>query len=122
MERHCQFQELKQMCSGVKYKNGVEVHFKTKITISECAGRALDALVGYGDDAFLKHFKEKLGESYIRDHEEGLKEFFAQVRAEVLPRIHLVEELRKMSNMPKPNGNYYMDWQVKQVRDKTTGT
>jgi len=107
---------LKLMCSGAGFKNGVEVHFKTKITISECAGRALDALVGYGDDAFIEAFKKNLGTHYIRDHEKGLKEFFSIVRKEVIPQLHTVDNLRKMSNLPCPDGGYYQDWQVEKAR------
>jgi hypothetical protein len=57
--------------------------------------RALDGLVGYGDKEFLEVFKAKLGTHYIRDHEDGLKEFFAQVRSEVLPQLKLIDKLRK---------------------------
>lgn len=35
--------------------------------------RALDALVGYGDDAFVKVFYEHLGKHYMQPHEAGLK-------------------------------------------------
>lgn len=89
------------MCNSPHYKNGVKVTFEMELLISECSARALDALVGYGDDAFIKHFKENLGTAYIRDHEKGLKEFFGQVRSQVLPQIHRVNELRKQIDAPK---------------------
>ncbi len=56
---------------------------------------ALDALVGYGDDAFISAFKEKLGAAYIGDHVFGLRSFFAAVRRDVLPALHLVKEARR---------------------------
>ena len=77
-------------------------------------GRGFHALVGYGDDAFIEHFKEKLGTSYIRDHEKGLKEFFATVRSEILPQLHTVDELRKVANLPSPDGQFYSEWQARQ--------
>lgn len=54
----------------------VEIYFK----IDEAEARALDALVGYGDDAFILAFKEKLGADYLRDHEDGLRRFFKTIR------------------------------------------
>lgn len=102
------------MCNDVNFKNGVKVSFSTQITISECVGRALDALVGCGDDAFIEHFKEKLGTHYIRDHEKGLREFFATVRSEILPQLHTVDELRKVANLPRPEGGFYSEWQARQ--------
>jgi hypothetical protein len=41
---------------------------------------ALDALAGYGADAFLKHFYEKLGKSYMEPHEKGLRSLFQGIR------------------------------------------
>lgn len=51
------------------------------IEISESEARALDALVGYGDDAFINAFYEKLGKSYMVKHESGLREFFQSIRS-----------------------------------------
>lgn len=89
------------MCNNVKYNNGVQVTYTANIQISECSARALDALVGYGDDAFIEEFKTKLGTDYIRDHVTGLKEFFAQIRSEVIPQIRLVDNLRKASKQTR---------------------
>lgn len=52
-------------------------------TVTEEEARALDALVGYGDDAFLRVFYEKLGQSYMRPHEAGLRSLFKRVRADM---------------------------------------
>lgn len=71
------------------------ITFGASVTLSEVEVRALDALVGYGDDAFLKVFKEKLGEHYIRNHERGLRSFFATVRQDVLPALHVIDEARR---------------------------
>jgi hypothetical protein len=40
----------------------------------------LDALAGYGAEAFLKHFYEKLGKSYMEPHEKGLRSLFQSIR------------------------------------------
>lgn len=55
---------------------------ETKITMqfTEQESRALDALVGYGTDAFIKVFYEHLGKAYMEKHELGLRSFFKSVR------------------------------------------
>lgn len=78
------------------------ITFGASITLSEVEVRALDALVGYGDDAFLKVFKEKLGECYIRNHESGLRSFFAAVRRDVLPALSEIDQAR--SDLSKAAG------------------
>lgn len=60
---------------------------------SEC--RALEALVGYGDKAFLEVFGSQLGTHYMRDHEAGLKAFFATVRSEIVPALHRIDTMRR---------------------------
>jgi hypothetical protein len=63
--------------------------------LSEVEMRALDALTGYGDDAFIKVFKTQLGAHYMRDHEAGLRSFFATVRREVLPALGDIDRARR---------------------------
>jgi len=48
--------------------------------ISEAEARALDALVCYGDDAFIKYFYQFLGRHYMEPHEAGLRSLFKSVR------------------------------------------
>lgn len=62
------------------------VQVEVAFTVDEAEARALDALVGYGDDAFIEAFYEKLGKSYMRDHEKGLRSFFKSIR-EMMPPI-----------------------------------
>lgn len=61
------------------------VEMTLSFTVTEPEARALDALAGYGDDAFIKHFYEKLGKAYMRDHEQGLRAFLKSIRSEVAP-------------------------------------
>lgn len=61
----------------------VEVGATIRLTEPEL--RALEALVGYGDEAFLKVFYEKLGRAYMQPHEAGLKSLFAVIRADLNP-------------------------------------
>ena len=57
-----------------------KIELRLTLSISEGEARALDALVGYGDDDFIKAFYEKLGKAYMSDHEDSLREFFQSVR------------------------------------------
>lgn len=50
------------------------------LRLSEAEAAALDAIVGYGVDPFLKVFYEQLGKSYLQDHEAGLRSLFESVR------------------------------------------
>ncbi|UVK46785.1 hypothetical protein BPNPMPFG_002494 [Mesorhizobium sp. AR07] len=68
--------------------------FGATIALTEVEVRALDALVGYGAEAFLKVFKEKLGESYIRKHEAGIHSFFGSVGRDVLPALREIDQAR----------------------------
>jgi hypothetical protein len=51
------------------------------LQLSESELRALDALVGYGVEPFLKVFYEKLGRAYLEPHECGLHGLFESVRS-----------------------------------------
>lgn len=62
----------------VNYKSIVTV--ESYLTLNEGELAALDALVGYGDDAFLKVFYEKMGESYLKPHEKSLRSLFDKIR------------------------------------------
>ena len=76
-------------------RNGAQISFSTTLLLNEVEIRALDALVGYGDDAFLTAFKEKLGAVYIRDHESGLRSFFEAIRRDVIPALSDIEQARR---------------------------
>lgn len=87
---------MSEVSSQSKTKTTAIVSFGATITLTEQECRALDALVGYGDDAFLRAFKEKLGEVYIREHETGLRSFFATVGRDVLPALEAIDDARKL--------------------------
>lgn len=69
--------------------------FSATLTLNETEVRALDALVGYGDDSFIEVFYEKLGKAYMRDHEAGLRSAFAAIRRDVLPALRDIDQARK---------------------------
>jgi hypothetical protein len=63
-------------------------------TIDEEESRALDALAGYGDDAFIKAFYENLGKAYMEKHEAGLRRFLKTIRDVTNPALAAVDDAR----------------------------
>jgi hypothetical protein len=64
-------------------------------TVSEEEARALDALVGYGADSFLKVFYQHLGESYMKPHERGLRSLFKSIRESVPSYLRRADKARE---------------------------
>ncbi len=71
------------------------VNVTATMEFSEPELRALDALVGYGDDAFIKVFYEHLGKSYMQQHEAGLRTLFMSIRSEVPNILSRTDAARK---------------------------
>ena len=77
-----------------------EIDIRLKVDVSatlvlnerECA--ALEALVGYGDEAFLEVFYTYLGSGYLKPHEAGLRSLFAKVRETAPPAVQAVKDAR----------------------------
>lgn len=61
------------------YKIETLVSARAVLTLDEKEICALDALVGYGIDPFLKVFYEKMGRAYLEPHEAGLRSLFETV-------------------------------------------
>jgi hypothetical protein len=66
---------------------------------SESELRALDALVGYGADSFLKVFYEKLGKAYMTPHEAGLRILFESIRSTVPQILKRADNARDAFNL-----------------------
>lgn len=75
-----------------------DIKVSCTFTVSEQEMRALDALAGYGDDTFIKTFYEKMGTTYLKPHEHGLREFLKSIRAVVAPSIKQIDSVRKFIN------------------------
>lgn len=71
------------------------VTIETTLKLNEAEARALDALVGYGTDAFLKVFYKQLGEAYMRDYEVGLRSVFDTIRASIPAALRTIDAARK---------------------------
>lgn len=75
---------------------GPVVALEATISLSEGELRAIDALAGYGTDAFLKVFYEKMGEHYMKPHEGGLRSLFETINREGKTLLYKVDEARKV--------------------------
>lgn len=72
------------------------VTIEADIHLNEVEIMALDALAGYGFDAFIEVFYTHLGKAYMEPYEEGLKGFFEKVRKTCAPAIQHVNDMRKV--------------------------
>lgn len=59
--------------------------------------KALDAMAGYGAEAFIKAFKEKLGAHYITPYEEGIKSLFSEIRTSNKPIQKAIYECENLN-------------------------
>ena len=71
-----------------------KVEVSATMSFSEPELRALDALVGYGVDPFLKVFYEKMGKSYMQPHEQGLRTLFESIRESVPSILRRADDAR----------------------------
>jgi len=75
-------------------KTNIDVKITATLELTEGQLRALDAMIGYGDDAFLKAFYVKLGTSYMKPFERDLRDLFAELRKAVPPALSEVKKAR----------------------------
>ena len=65
------------------------------VQLDEDEVRALDALAGYGTDAFIQAFYKTMGTSYLRPHEEGLRSFLDGIRPVCQEAIGRIDAARR---------------------------
>lgn len=78
------------------------IAFTVKCELTESELRALDALVGYGFDNFLKCFYEHLGKAYLEPYERDLRQLFDKIES-LRPEIDVVNKARKALNLSIPH-------------------
>lgn len=78
----------------------VKQEFKVVLTLSVEEAQALDALVGYGGEAFvntfLPVFYKELGKHYMQPYEQGLKTLFDNIRSNIPQALHRIETAKKL--------------------------
>lgn len=82
----------------------VQVKTEVKITatleLTEGQLRALDALAGYGPDAFFRAFYVKLGQHYMKPFERDMRELMSAIREQVPQALAGVKEARAKLGLP----------------------
>jgi hypothetical protein len=76
-------------------KTNIDVKITATLELTEGQLRALNAMICYGDDAFLKAFYVKLGTHYMKPFERDLRDLFTQLRNKVPSAIEEVSSIRK---------------------------
>ena len=74
------------------------ISLEAKFTVTEGELRALEALAGYGDDAFIEMFYKNLGKHYLEPHEKHLREFLKSIRSNASPILSRTDAARKAFN------------------------
>lgn len=72
----------------------IEGHVVLYLTESEA--RALDAIVGYGPDVFVKWFYANLGKHYLKPHEVAMRSLFDTCRRELPKHLSKFNEARQV--------------------------
>lgn len=83
-----------------------EVNITATLTLTEGQLRALDALAGYGDDAFLRVFYANLGEHCMKPFEQDLRNLFDMIRDEVPCALAGVKESRESLGLKSSSGKW----------------
>lgn len=79
----------------IKSVSSTKLSFEVRLTLTEGEARALDAIVGYGPDAFVKWFYANLGKSYLKPHENDMRSFFETVRVEMSRELSKIDNARR---------------------------
>lgn len=78
------------------------IELDVSLRLNEAEIRALDALVGYGDKAFIETFYTHLGRHYLKPHEAGLLSLFDTVRSNLPPILRRHDAAQKAFALADP--------------------
>jgi hypothetical protein len=78
-----------------KLKSSPKVNVSITLELDEEEARALDALIGYGNDQFIKVFYEHMGTAYLKPHEKGLRTLFDCIRDVIPCTLARIDSARK---------------------------
>ncbi len=78
----------------------IDVDVNLKLTMAQV--QALEALAGYGADAFLESFYKQMGKYYLQPHEAGLRSLFAAIQSELPPIIERYKAAKKAFALANP--------------------
>lgn len=76
-------------------KFNIDVSVLATLELNEGELHALNAIVSYGADQFLRAFYQHLGETYLKRHETSLRTLFKKIQRELPSVLKVVNESRK---------------------------
>lgn len=79
-----------------EFTTSAKIELSVTMTVTESEARALEALIGYGTDAFLRVFYKEMGEAYMKPHEAGLRLLFSSVSRSIPNALQRVDAARKV--------------------------
>jgi hypothetical protein len=86
-----------------KFRSTGKFEFEMSVTITEAEARALDALSGYDNNAFMEFFYKHMGRHYMEPHDAGMRLFLSSIRGEVAGHIARCDAAREaFANHGKP--------------------
>ena len=85
-----------------KLTQAPRLELNVNIQLSAVEVRALEALAGYGADAFLRVFYKEMGQHYLKPHEAGLRSLFETIQAELPPIINRLDAAKQAFALHDP--------------------
>lgn len=82
----------------IKAKATAQLEFTIKLVLTPGEASALDAIVGYGTDPFLKVFYEHMGKAYLQPHEKEMKNLFETIKTSLSPELYKIKKAREAIN------------------------
>lgn len=82
----------------IKTNSQAQIEFSVTLTLTVNEAKALDAIVGYGTDAFLEVFYPKLGKAYLQPFEKDMRTLFDKIKSDLGNEVHKIETARKAIN------------------------
>lgn len=75
----------------------LKLESKIVLELTEVEAAALDGIFGYSVEAFLKAFYEKMGTTYVKPYEAGVRSLHETMR-QLRPKLAEIEDCRRKIN------------------------
>lgn len=95
-----------------------QVEFKVTLELTENEARALEAIIGYGHEAFLKVFYQHLGSHYLKPYEKSAISLFDQ-RQQINYQLYNIGQARKAISVLSTNPG--LDYQPETYKYSSDG-
>lgn len=86
-------------------RSSAKIEGRVLLSLTEEEARALDAIVGYGPNEFVKWFYKNLGTVYLKPHEIAMRSLFETLRTELPQHLSKFDKARNVFEADKPINN-----------------